>query len=398
MRIRLSGPLRILAAALFAILAGTQVVRQALVADGGGRSELARNLWPSHPSVTTSLLMAEVGRAAARGQRPAEGTLELVDQLAQRAPFAPEPYLLHGAIALRGSDYARAEDLLLQARKREPRSAAARYLLADLYLRSGRPEAGLSEMVILTRLMPAASAQLVPALAQFAATPGALERLRSLLRTYPDLKPRLLFELASDRRNADLILALAASGVVEHPDLDWKQRLLSRLVEDGAYAKAYTTWATFAGIPNRPPGLFNPEFRPSDAPKPFNWDLARGAGGVVEGRDGSLHVLYFGRDDLVIARQTLALRPGTYRLSMQVSGTLPDSSKITWVAACVGGDTPLLELPLAKQAGSNLVSGPFTVPGQRCEAQQLELRAQGAEIPERAEFRIGALQLSGGPG
>ncbi len=373
---------------MFVLIAGAQVIRTALLAWRGASSGIAESSWPSHPQVLTSSIMAGVGAAAAQGEDPAEPTLAQLRRLAASEPFAVEPMLVHGAIALRSGDYRRAEPLILEARRRGPRSPGARYLLGDLYLRTARPLQAMAEMAVLNRLIPGASMQLAPALAQYATMPGARGQVAAIVAAYPELEQPLLVEVAKEPKNADLVLTLAGRSRTRSATAPWQRVLLNTLIKNGEHGKAYAIWAKLAGVPTGEPGLFNAAFQPIGAPPPFNWDIAGGSGGVAEAREGGLEILYFGRDDLVFARQTLLLRPGRYRLQMTVTARSGDPGAAAWTVTCRGVKQSLLELPL--RAGA--VGAEFSVPGG-CPVQEIRLRAQGKEFAEQADFRIADLRL-----
>ncbi len=332
--------------------------------------------------------MAGVGAAAAQAEDPAEPTLAELRRLAASEPLAVEPMLVHGAVALRKGDYRRAEALLLEARRRAPRSPGARYLLGDLYLRTGRALPAMAEMAVLNRLVPAASMQLAPALAQYSTTPRASGQVAAILAAYPELEQPLLAELAKEPKNADLVLALAGRTRTRSANPPWQRVLLNSLIRNGQHGKAHAIWAELAGVPAGEPGLFNAAFQPINAPPPFNWDIAGGSGGVAEAREGGLEILYFGREDVIFARQTLLLRPGRYRLQMNVTARSGDPAAAAWIVSCLGVKEPLLELPLR----SGAVGAEFTVPGG-CPVQEIRLRAEGKEFSEQADLRIADLRL-----
>lgn len=327
--------------------------------------------------------MAGVGQAAARGEDPGRETLAALQALAAADPLASEPFLIQGAMALRSGDLRRAERLLSEARQRTPRAPAARYLLADLYLRTGRPLPALVEMSVLNRLLPQASLQLPPALAAYAKTPGAAGQLGAIVRAYPELKPALLDQLSADAANAELVLSLAG----KDPDGPWRGKLVQALLDAGNHAKARRVWEQLSGAKVPAAGLFNPGFEASEAPPPFNWQLANDGGGVADGGSRALDVLYYGRSDMVLAAQTLLLPPGTYRLGMRVRGDVGEPGSVRWIVRCLGGGEPLLELPLPAEAGA------FQVPAD-CKVQRLELVAVGQEFPKQAQFSVGGLQLT----
>lgn len=380
---------RITAAAAFVLAAGTHIAQSA-----AGSSEsfgLAGTVAPSHPSVIKADIMTEVGLAAARGDNPPASALAILEQLAQIQPLGPEPFLVHGAIAFRAGETDRAEALLVEARKRAPRGAAARYLLADLYLRTGRPLPAMVEMSVLHRLLPDASGQLAPALAAYASIPGAVRQLEAILRAYPELEPSLLEELAGDPGNAELVMRLADRTPKGAPG-QWRERLVRGMLDRGDHARAHQLWERVSGVRVPSGALFNPSFDASNAPPPFNWTLARDSGGVAEARSGGLQLLYYGREDIDLAAQVLLLEPGSYRLAMVVSGDVGEPRSLRWMVGCLGGDQLLLDLPLPGGTGNRPAAGSFTVPAG-CTAQRLQLRAEGTEFPKEADARISGLRL-----
>lgn len=356
--------------------------------DWGGQ---AAKLWPDHPRVTGAAAMREVAIAAARGSEPAAATRARFVALAKADPLAPEPFLAEGALAVRRGDYRRAEALLLHARMLEPRSPSARYLLADLFLRQGKPMDAMAEMSALNRLVPAGSMQLAQAFAQFAARPGAAPQVRVVLSAYPELEDLVLQQLSSDARNAPLVLSLFKSGRPRSTPPPWLPNLVATLIAAGEHRRAFEAWRQVSGASGAPGSLFNPSFDASDAPPPFNWSFANGGGAVVEAGSGRLNVLYFGREDLNLAEQMLLLPPGRHRISMHLSGRTGEND-IRWSLQCVPDGVRFMELPLRSAGPATAVSRDFTVPAG-CPVQHLLLRAVGEEFPERAEFRISRLSL-----
>lgn len=332
--------------------------------------------------------MTDVGTAAGKGREPSAQTLAKVRQLATERPLSWEPFLVQGAIALRKGDLARAARLIGSARDRAPRSPAARYLLADVYLQSNRPLPAMREMAVLNRLVPAASAQLAPSLAGYARTPGAIPQIRQILASYPELETPLLAKLSWDPNNADLILSLASANKATGPAPDWQRLMLTTLVNDGQYEKAYTIWQRLAGVPNLRSGFYDPGFVETSAPPPFNWQLAQGAGGVAERNSGELQILYFGRDNAELASQVLLLPPGRYRLQMSADGELPQSAG--WRVTCLPLNREIAAVPLSKPGP---VDGEFDVPAD-CKAQRMTLAAQASDLPKSVSFRLSDLRLA----
>lgn len=387
--------------AVLVLLAGgllaLQVVRTAAIPSSP--NSVATTMWPGHPQVMLDQIMAEVGTRSARGEALPPALLARVGVVARKMPLAPEPFLINGAVAqLDGRDRL-AEQLYLEARRLDPRSRAARYFLAERYLRDGRLAPALREMAILSHLAGAADS-FAPGLANYARTPGSVGQLRAFFRTSPEYEPAVLSQLAADAGNRDLIFSLwsgrrrPAEGEA-YPR--WQAQIVAALIDQGEFGQAYSTWRRLSGVPGGLPGLFNPEFKKLAAPPPFNWSFGT-IGGVAEAEaHGRLQVVYYGRQDAVLAEQMLMLAPGQYQLSMGLTGDLKQAEGVAWTIECLPQGSPILGLPVRRERSPARVQASFTVPSQ-CPAQRLRLAATPGEFPRTAEFSVGKLQLTWGPG
>jgi tetratricopeptide (TPR) repeat protein len=378
---------------LFAILLGVEVTRLTVAsAVADTRPELASRLAPLAPATLKSLAMAEVGEAAAKGADPSQATLDRFRDLATAAPLRPEPFLVEAALAERREAYDRAVQLLIDARQRDPRSVAARYLLADVYLRQGKAIDGLRQMAILTRLIPAATVQLIPALSEYAHTPGAREKLAMILRDNPQLRQPLLAALSADPDNADLVVTLAgpSAGLSDPNTRTWQLRLLLGFIERKDYDRAYALWRQFAGAGEGPrPLLFNGDFMRIAAPPPFNWALLSSSAGVAEADNGRLRVLYYGRENALLASQVLLLPPGSYKFEASASGQVA-SGALVWTLQCSSGHAPLMRL----QVGASVTQAvTFVVPSSGCDAQALQLDGLQQDMPQDTDVQIGPARI-----
>jgi hypothetical protein len=385
-----------------ALLASAQVVRTAIVsAFGDEQPVIAERVWPSHPEVKFAVAMAEIGAVAASGKTAVpESTLGRVKDGMNAAPLAVEPYLIRGALAQSEGRSDLAERLFLEARARDPRSAAARYFLAERFLASGRAAEGLTEISVLARLVPGGSQLLVPALVRYARAPGSEASLKATLAANPQVGQAVLAVLATDASNADLIMRIAGPltpGNAETPPPAWQGRLLSALVEKGEFVRARDLWRQVSGIvPATPAGLVNSRFAELNAPPPFNWSLSSGSFGIAEpAEDGQLKVIFYGREDAELASQLLLLPAGQYRLQMEASGDAADDSGLEWSVICLPSKAKLAGVPLkgATLAAKSL-GATFAVPGQGCEAQWLKLTGTAAEFAKSEQATIGKLSLS----
>jgi hypothetical protein len=383
------------AAAVFAGTVLAVLLFRLTIVRADPESHWAQQIWAGNPLVLTAASMREVGLAAAAGRNPSGGTLQKIKLLARTAPLAVEPFLVEGALADKRGEFAAAGQLYREASWRDPRSVAAHYLLTDLYLRTGHTEDGIRELAELSRLVPTATFQLVPALAKFSHGPGAAEQLRNVFMSNPLLEEPVLSVLAEDPSNADLILSVETrTGSGAEPPPAWQEKLLDGMVARGQYAQAFATWSHLLGSGNRSgAGLFNPAFRPSNAPPPFNWSYGATEAGVAEPENGSLRILFYGRENASLAQQTLILLPGKYRLTVPVTANSGDPRTLSWSVKCLPGKSKILNLPLAQNGGPVTVAGDFEIPVQGCGAQQIELDGTGEDSPATVDVKIGPLTL-----
>ena len=387
--------IRTIAVALLALLAAWQVIRSAFVqAYGADEPAKAAALWPSHPDILFKTALDEIANAAATGHPVPRQQIEAIYAAAARAPLAPEPFLVRGVDAQLAGNPTLAGRAFEAARQRDPRSLAAHYFLADHFLRTNQPEAGLEELARLTRLVPNGIASVAPYYARYAKERGGAARMKKVLGEHPEFAPDVMAALAMEASNADLILYLAG----DHPEPQgepplWHGRLVEGLVASGQYRKARVIWSQLSGEQfASDSGLFDPQFSGKKAPPPFNWSLLSTASGLAEEQgNGRLHVIYYGRDNADLASQTLTLRPGRYRLSLKVEGGTKSLSSLAWKLSCLPAKRTLLSLALAAPQGQPV--GDFTI-GSDCPAQLLSLTGTPPDYPETVDVTLSALSLT----
>jgi tetratricopeptide (TPR) repeat protein len=374
--------------AIIVVVLAAEVARLTVAAHfAADNPDLAARLAPNNPDVMASIAMRDVGKVAARGGNPGPAVLARFESLAGAAPLRPEPFLLQGVLAEKQGNLQRADSLLTQARRRNPRSIAALYLLADVSMRANEIAEALEEVGILSRLVP--NLELVPSLAQFAHTPGAKDQLSTILKANPSLKRPLLNALSADATNARLILALAGQDLRSLDDGSkiWKSQLVMSFIAKGDYRQAYNVWRIFAGIPaNSPPLIYNGDFKRTPAPPPFDWSYTSSGDGLAEPAAGKLRVLYYGRNDAVLASQLLSLGPGTYEFAAPAGGSGAANS-LVWTLACVGSGKPLMQLAVRPSTAVR-----FTVPAS-CGTQSLALNGRSQEVPQDTDVQLGPISL-----
>ena len=355
---------------------------------------LAAALAPADPRVelalASSLLKQQQGLATPQSLRSALAAAPV-------APLALEPVLLAGAAAANEGEAKRAEPLLIEARRRNPRSALVRAYLLDLYANSGRFSEAAVELAALIRLVPDGAGDLfVPQLGYLALIPDAARHLRHALKTDPDARQALLAHLVRNGTEPDLVVQIAdKTRGQEHGGAQegWQMLLVDRLVDAGQVDRAYRFWLGFIG--ERPGSwrtlVHDGSFPRSLRPGPFGWQLFQGGAGVAEpGTGPGLDVGYYGREASELARQLLVLAPGQYRLSITFTGNgSPRKSALAWQVKCMQGGSELTNLPLGELSSSTkrLTSDLIVPPG--CKGQWLSLTGQPPEFArtETVTFR-----------
>ena len=372
-------------ALMLALLLGAQVIRNSAVAALADRSpDLAARVWPGHPAAEISLGMIEIGRVAGRHEPVPASAFAMMDDAARKAPLAPGAFLVRGVQTQLNGDAHHAVAAFSAAIARDPRSLPAHYFLADALLRTGNAGGGLREIGILASLAPGGVASVAPYVAAYAKDRRTWGQLRELFRSNPALEGTVLTALAADASNVDMVLSLANNRGL---GTQWLPTLLNSLVAARKYEKAREIWANAAHVRNSSDQLYDGNFAEARAPAPFNWVLMSSSVGKAErGARGGLRVIFYGREDGLLAHQLLLLPAGAYRLSMASAG---DARALTWSIRCDGAQAPIAAIPL-NVAGAR--PWDFTVPAS-CPAQWLELSGVSADVARQSEVTIPHLQL-----
>jgi hypothetical protein len=376
--------------AVAALLLAIQVVRNAAVAAlAETKPASAARLWKGHPEVELSLAMTAIGHATHDRKAVDAGTFAMIRDAAAKAPLAPQPFLVRGVQAQVSGDFVTARRAFEAAERRDPRSLPARFFLADQALRVGDARRGLREFAALARLAPNGIVTVTPFVARYARDPANWPRMRTVFRADPSLADTTLMTLAADPANARAILALAGRGHRDARSM-WLQPLLDGMVGAGRFAEARTIWADVAQVRTDPTQLlFDGGFSRSGPPPPFNWALTSSTVGLAERqRGGRLHVIYYGQEDGPLAGQLLMLPPGSYRMTMRISGG--GGEALIWSLTCAGEDRPFSTLGLGT-AGRR--EWKFGVSGG-CPAQRLTLAGSSSDIPRQIDVTISELTLS----
>jgi len=373
-----------------ALLIAVAVVRSAFVAQYAEvQPKVAAWAWPGHPRAELWLALTQIAQAARAGRPVDPNVLQSVADAARKDPLASEPFLVHGVQQRIAGNESLAAASYEAAQLRDGRSMPARYFLADHYLRMGDGPDGLRETAMLARMVPNGVAALAPFIATYAKDPKNWPELAIMFQSNVQLGNATLAALARDPGNSDLVLRLAKSQPRGTPQ-PWIGDLVSSLVADHEYAKAYQVWRRVAQVSGSADGLiYDSSFRDSAAPGPFNWTLTSSALGLAERKAGGrLHVVYYAQDDGVLASQLLLLQPGRYRLAMKVTGDLRNLGMLSWRLTCASSARELFKIPLAATTQDS-----FEVP-EGCGAQRLELAGSAPDLAQALDVTISGLTLT----
>ncbi|HKP33533.1 MAG TPA: hypothetical protein VJT70_01970 [Sphingomicrobium sp.] len=348
----------------------------------------AAGIWRTHPAAEISLAMTEIARAA-RDRRPIPpSAFAMVGDAATKDPLAPEPFLVRGVQAQLAGNGALAERAFEAAQWRDPRSLPAAYFLADHYVREGDIGRGLSQIAALARLSPNGATTAGPYIAAFAANSANWPVLRKVFKRNPELAGPALNALASNIATVPAVLALADSNA-KPSQAQWLAPLLATLTEAGQYAKARAIWAKASGARIDEP-IHDARFTDKVAPPPFNWSLTSSAVGLAERQPGGrLHILFYGQEDGILATQLLLLKPGPYRLTMQLIGDRARARSLNWSIWCDKAPAPIASVTLEAAASRGWS---FNVPAG-CPAQWLKLSGSSGDISQQVDETIGGLKL-----
>lgn len=386
---------RLLIAVAAGLLIAIQIVRNAAVTELAAQSpDTAAHIWRDHPATEISLGLTQIAKAAREGEPVPATTLDAVWNAARVAPLSPEPFLVRGVEQQLAGSRSRALQAFLAAERRDPRSLPAHYFLADHFFRAGDSNRGLVEAAALARLAPSGIPSAAPYLAAYAKQRSTWPQLRKIFDHNPSLAAAVLATLANDPANADAIMALAGP---EQRILGaaWFQILLVKLIEAQQYERAHELWLTVTRqYATREQVLHDPQFADSASPPPFNWELTSSSVGLAERQPGGrLHVMFYGQQDGLLARQLLLLKPGRYRMSMSVTAAGDKRGTLNWSLRCNPSQVPFAAISLDVASAR---PWQFDVPAG-CGAQWLELSGVSGEVPQQLDVGISHLKLEREP-
>jgi hypothetical protein len=312
--------------------------------------------------------------------------------------------MLSASSAISEGDDQKAEALMIHARRLDPRSVPARTWLFNLYLRQERFKEAVDEAHVLFRLDAALEAPLSRTLAILA----QLEDVRALILRRFARTPYLdaiLRAVPSGQFDEQILVELAAQ-VEPRSRVDAQTRVIADLLSRKDFEATSRALASFGGQAAAAgytvqDGLFTGD----EAPSPFAWSLVANSDvraervSDVSSRPSTwLRVERFGSVSAIAARQSLLVRPGTYRLSHLVKAGDQQSAsgpaQFTWAITCP--DLPkasLATLAVNPRSGSWAETAWTIQVPSGCPMIELALASTATDFSVRADLLITRVRL-----
>lgn len=282
------------------------------------------------PSSPVSLATIALNRVSARNGIADAQARELSASALRRAPLLAEPFVVAGLDASGRGDFARAERLMEEAKRRDPRSIIPRYWLFDSYLRRGDYTRGIAEAAPLIRAQPVAEQAAVAVLTALIPVPEARPALVESLRARPLWRSAFFRQAAASPRLRGEVVGLMSmiSADGHAPTRRERQAIIRGMIDTGDYQKAYALWLQSLPPGQRPatPGLYDGGFRKLSGGWPFGWWFPEvpGAVGITPAPDapsGSGLSVQIGTErTALLAEQLVLTNPGPFRLDFLVRG------------------------------------------------------------------------------
>ncbi|WP_353204008.1 hypothetical protein [Sphingomonas sp.] len=352
-------------------------------------------------------LAAIADTIAVSHRRPSDADLAFASHVATRQPLVALPYYIAAATrAPSAVQTARALNAL--ALQRDPRLRPAwAWRVTD---RAQANDVGpTTHALIRLAVLSAEAGPIWSAIAQISADPAARKEIKAEIARGASWRDVYLTALSGSTVDRAIVFEMLESAGKHAPVTnvapppgtpDDRRAFLAQMITQRDYERAYLAWVQWLPAASQAAvgHVFDGDFKGAAALPPFSWELANGTGGTTAIVPASgLSIDYSGSDGSVLASQMVLLQPGRYRLVTQATfqpvsnenGTAP----LTWTLVCVGGNTPLNDLPVPLDGSAKRVAGaPFEV-AAGCAAQTLSLRVNSADFAKHLSGAIRSVAI-----
>ena len=365
---------------------------------------------PADAAAWENLANQSLGVAlASKSPQTAAVALEVTRAAARRA-LADGP--LHeaalrdlGIAANTSGDKASARAVMTRAALRGKRDVATYGWWLQQALTSGDAVGAVAHVDALLRSQPDLEPRLLPVIAALVGVPAARPELVARLAADPPWRDVVLSELAAKAPDTGAAAALFQElRKRSSSKLDSEFGvLLTRVALSGRYDEARSVWAKLvpASVSSTTAAPYDGAFRKAPGPAPFNWRIYPPEGGSAQMETmpefgSALTITYPANTKAMIAEELVTLAPGAYRFAGQWRvNEAARGALMAWTLTCAPSGAPLGEW----RGGVDVQSAwsPFQVPvvvPAGCPAQWLRLSGLPADGFGEAEVAFSGLSIT----
>lgn len=309
----------------------------------------------------------------------------LIEKLAKRIPVDPVVFEVALNLAVSEGDSTRADILARDVLLRQPRSLAARLYLFASAARNRDFGSLIYEYERLLQVRSIEHNTLTRALIGVFREEGNWGELSRYITDTPAVGETILIQLIYEAAPNDVVRPLVSS----FPRA--QEVYFQVLVEQGLYEDAYRAWLESAQLSGQAPTElpFNSTFSVLPDPPPFNWQVQRGLAEFQS--HGGIYIVFLGTGRPLIAKQLLAIAPGSYSLVTEANGRMPENAgSLEWELNCLPEDRTIFrgKLTLRRIDEEESIEHRLSIPRIDCEFQWLKLHGLSGEIPQRSQIEI----------
>jgi len=331
-----------------------------------------------------------------QAMRVSDASLADAMEALRREPFATSALTLVGLARDQHGDHAGAASVVAAAHGLDKRQLVANAWLIHYYGTTGRNSEVLALLDEALKIRPVLAAQYMPAFAQALQNPETIPVFQKLLSGDPDWVSSFWATVSvtpASLPNAEILRSriLAGSPSLGEPDA----LLMDAFVRSGRVDLALSFGKNLPAIPDDGDGLVrNASFSKTPQLPPLDWELINDGriGAAIDERAGTLEINALPGSGGTVARQLIALAPGSYSMLVKLGRPDVDSgSEITAHLRCAETGAAAGELLSAKIAED--IDKPFTVADNSCRFYWLDLDFSAIDNAEPALGSIAEVRI-----
>lgn len=316
----------------------------------------------------------------------------------RREPFATSALTLLGIARDQRGDKEGATRLVAAAHALDKRQLVANAWLINRYGTTGRDREVLGLLDEALKIRPELSQQYMPAFAQALQNPETVSAFEVLLRNHPAWEKDFWQAVAGNDGalpNAEVLRGRILAGPENLGDVD--QTLIAAFIRVGRLDLALSYAKSLPALPDDRDNLVrNSSFAEESVLPPLDWDLTSDGrvSAAIDQSLGTLELSALPGTGGVIARQLIAMQPGSYSLLVKLGQqALSAGSDITVRVACA-------EKGIAGASLDERLSGdterPFVVPENPCRFYWLTIEFSALDSSTPALASIAEMRIARG--